>query len=348
LQHALSLGIGTIHELGGPQISGPADFTELLSLEDARKPRIVGYWGEGIGPDAALNLKATGAAGDYFVDGAIGSRTALLVEPYADDEHTLGAQYLTAEQLRDHITACSVRGVQAGFHVIGDGAMELVAAAFVEAEAQVGTDRVRSAAHRLEHVEMVTAEQIELFARLGITISAQPVFDQRWGGAGGMYETRLGSRRAPTLNPFAAMLAAGVPLAFGSDAPVTPLAPWEAIRAAAHHHTATHAISVRAAFAAHTRGGWRAAGAGHGGVIAPGEPADLAVWQVDELVVQAPDDRVAAWSTDPRSGVAPLPNVEPGAPLPQCLQTIVNGLTVYTAPPKNDRETDDRGKGEVS
>ena len=342
LRRALSLGIGTIHELGGPQISGRADFAELMTLKDTDKPRIVGYWGEGIGPDAALTLNATGAAGDYFIDGAIGSRTALLVDPYSDDEGTVGAQYLTAAQMRDHIAACSLRGVQAGFHVIGDGAMELLAAAFVEAEEEVGTDVVRSAAHRLEHVEMVTQEQIELFARLGITVSAQPVFDQWWGGPGGMYETRLGSHRAPALNPFAAMLAAGVPVAFGSDAPVTPLAPWEAIRAAAHHHTPAHAISVRAAFAAHTRGGWRAAGSAEGGVIASGEPADLALWQVDELVVQTPDTRVAAWSTDPRSGVPPLPSVEPGAALPECLRTIVNGLTVYNA-----RGIDEDG-GEVS
>ena len=72
-----------------------------------------------------------GAAGDYFVDGAIGSRTALLVDPYSDDDATCGAQYLTAEQMRDHIAACSVRGIQAGFHVIGDGAMELLAAAIL-------------------------------------------------------------------------------------------------------------------------------------------------------------------------------------------------------------------------
>jgi len=348
LQQALSLGIGTIHELGGPQISGRSDFTELMTLEDPQRPRIVGYWGEGIGPDTALSLNATGAAGDYFVDGAIGSRTALLVNPYSDDESTAGAQYLTAAQMRDHIAACSVRGVQAGFHVIGDGAMELLAAAFVDAEAQVGTDVVRAAAHRLEHVEMVTQEQIELFARLGITVSAQPVFDQWWGGQGGMYEKRLGAERAPTLNPFAAMLAAGVPLAFGSDAPVTPLAPWQAIRAAAHHHTPTHAISVRAAFAAHTRGGWRAGGSTQGGVIAPDEPADLAVWHVDELVVQAPDTRVAAWSTDPRSGVPPLPSVEPDAALPECLRTMAKGLTVYNAHPAHDRASDDKGQGEIS
>ena len=145
-----------------------------------------------------------------------------------------------------------------------------------------------------------------------------------------MYQTRLGAERGLTLNPFAAMLSAGVALAFGSDAPVTPLGPWDAVRAASHHKTGEQAISARAAFTAHTRGGWRAAARSDGGVIAPGEPADLAVWEVDQLQVTAPDDRVAAWSTDPRSGVPGLPDLTPGADLPSCLATVVNGRTVFS------------------
>lgn len=57
---------------------------------------------------------------------------------------------------------------------------------------------------------------------------------------------RLGAGRARTLNPYAALLRAGVPLAFGSDSPVTPLDPWGTVRAAAFHRTLEHRISVRA------------------------------------------------------------------------------------------------------
>ena len=79
-----------------------------------------------------------------------------------------------------------------------------------------------------------------------------------------------------TLNPYAALLRAGVPLAFGSDSPVTPLDPWGTVRAAAFHRTPEHRISVRAAFTAHTRGGWRAVGRDDAGVLVPGAPADYA------------------------------------------------------------------------
>jgi predicted amidohydrolase YtcJ len=160
--------------------------------------------------------------------------------------------------------------------------------------------------------------------------SVQPVFDEWWGGDGRMYEERLGKERASTLNPFAALQAAGVPLAFGSDAPVTPLAPWAAVMAAVHHRQPEHRLTPRAAFTAHTRGGWRAA-ARRGGSIAVGEPATLAIWECGDLVVETPDARVAAWSTDPRAAVPGLPSLEPDADDPRCLRTVVAGRTVYAA-----------------
>jgi hypothetical protein len=64
-------------------------------------------------------------------------------------------------------------------------------------------------------------------------------------------------------------------------------------------------------------------------VLAPGAPAHLAVWDVAELTVQIPDDRVSAWSTDPRSGTPGLPVLDPDLPLPTCLRTIVAGRTVH-------------------
>ncbi len=64
----------------------------------------------------------------------------------------------------------------------------------------------------------------------------------------------------------------------------------------------------------------------------PGAPADYAVWRAEDLVVQAPDDRVARWSTDPRSGTPGLPDLTPGAALPVCLRTVVFGQTVFARP----------------
>lgn len=338
LRHAASLGIGTVHECGGPDISDEEDFVALLKLAAAQSgPRVFGYWAEQVADEKDAHrireLGAIGAAGDLFVDGSLGSHTACLHEPYADGPagHT-GAAHLDAAQIAAHVTACTEAGLQAGFHAIGDAAVSAVVEGVRAASETLGLARVRAARHRIEHAEMLTPETVAGFAELGLTASVQPAFDAAWGGEEGMYARRLGAERARTLNPYAALLRAGVPLAFGSDSPVTPLDPWGTVRAAAFHRTPEHRISVRAGFTAHTRGGWRAVGRDDAGTLVPGAPADYAVWRTDDLVVQAPDDRVARWSTDPRSGTPGLPDLTPGAALPVCLGTVVFGQTVYAHP----------------
>ncbi|MFJ5778026.1 amidohydrolase [Streptomyces sp. NPDC093094] len=334
LAHAASLGIGSVHECGGPDISSEDDFTALLRLAAGELgPRVVGYWAEQgeEGVARARELGAAGAAGDLFVDGALGSHTACLHQPYADAGHT-GTAYLDADAVAAHVVVCTEAGLQAGFHAIGDAAVSAVVEGIRAAADKVGLARVRAARHRIEHAEMLTPEAVAAFAELGLTASVQPAFDALWGGEDGMYAQRLGAERARTLNPFAALLRAGVPLALGSDSPVTPLDPWGTVRAAAFHRTPEHRVSVRAAFTAHTRGGWRAVGRDDAGVLVPGAPADYAVWRTGDLVVQAPDDRVARWSTDPRSGTPGLPDLTPGGELPVCLRTVVGGRTVYVRP----------------
>ncbi|RMI40084.1 amidohydrolase [Streptomyces triticirhizae] len=331
--HAASLGIGALHECGGPEISSEDDLTSLLALAAAEPgPRVFGYWAELVtDPKDAqriAELGAAGAAGDLFADGSLGSHTAHLREPYADAPGT-GLAHLTEDQIATHVALCTEAGLQAGFHAIGDAAVTAVTRGVRAAATRVGVARVRALRHRVEHAELLDQELVAELAALGLVACVQPAFDAAWGGPDGMYAARLGAERAAALNPFAALARAGVPLAFGSDAPVTPLDPWGAIRAAAHHHTPDHRISVRAAFAAHTRGGWRAVGRDDAGVLVPGAPADYAVWQTGELLVQTPDDRVARWSTDPRSGTPGLPDLAPGTPLPRCLRTVVDGQVVY-------------------
>ncbi|KAF2781334.1 amidohydrolase [Streptomyces sp. OM5714] len=331
LAHAASLGIGTVHECAGPDISSEDDLTGLLRLSAGEPgPRVIGYWAEQ-DVDKARELGAVGAAGDLFVDGSLGSHTACLHQPYADADHT-GTAHLDAAAVAAHVVACTEAGLQAGFHAIGDAAVSAVVEGVRAAADKIGLARVRAARHRIEHAEMLTPETVAAFAELGLTASVQPAFDALWGGEDGMYAQRLGAERARTLNPYAALLRAGVPLAFGSDSPVTPLDPWGTVRAAAFHHTPEHRVSVRAAFTAHTRGGWRAIGRDDAGVLVPGVPADYAVWRTGDLVVQAPDDRVARWSTDPRSGTPGLPDLTPGRDLPVCLRTVVGGRTVFVRP----------------
>lgn len=333
LDHAAAHGVVAIHECAGPDVSGRTDLAELLALDHA--VQVHAYWGEAVrtADEATELLAATGAhalGGDLFVDGSIGSHTAWLTEPYCDGDGT-GYAYLDVDAIADHVRACTEAKIQAGFHVIGDAATGAVVDGLRRVVDELGGPAVAARGHRLEHLEMVTEEQASLLAGWGIIASVQPVFDAYWGGNDGMYRARLGVDRARALNPLAMLASAGVPLAFGSDSPVTPLSPWSGIRAAVGHRTPGSAISPRAAFSAATRGAWRAGGVRDGlaGTLVPGAPASYAVWDADELVVSAPKDSVQRWSTDPRSRVPALPRLDDSARDPVCLQTVHRGRTVY-------------------
>ncbi len=337
-RHAASLGIGCVHEMSGPQITGGVvDLESLLRLaEQEPGPEVIGYWGElggqpagaagagldagaagagldpgaaGAGLDTVARLGLAGAAGDLFCDGSFGSRTAALSAPYADAPDTTGHLWHAVDALADHIAACTRRGVQAGFHAIGDAALQAVLDGMAKAAEQVGLDAVVAARHRIEHAEMPPS--VAEFARFGLVASVQPAFDAFWGGPDGMYAERLGADRAAGLNPLAAFMANGVPLAFGSDAPVTPLDPWGGVRAAVQHRTEGSRIWPYAAFAAATVGGWEAARRTGEGELTPGAPATYAVWDTGEL------------------GEGGLPDLTPGARLPTCVRTVVRGTTIY-------------------
>ncbi|PZG06407.1 amidohydrolase, partial [Micromonospora craterilacus] len=320
LEHAASLGIAAVHECGGPEISDEEDFTNLLSISGAGLPEVYGYWGELGGAARARDLGAVGAGGDLFADGALGSRTAHVSQAYADGAGC-GHGYLSAEQVRDHLLDCAAHGMQGGFHAIGDAAISTVLAGFASAAEKLGTDRVRAARHRVEHAEIMDRRLIAGFVEFGVVASMQPAFDRLWGGAGRMYETRLGLERSLASNPMGAMHAVGVTLAFGSDSPVTPLDPWGSVRAAVAHHNPVQRMSVRAAFAAHTRGGWRAVHLDSEGVLALGAPATFAVWSspagVDRgLPVLQAEDPEARGPEDP-------------TPLPVCRSTVLRGEVIY-------------------
>jgi len=339
LRAAAASGIVEVHECAADDDTGRADLAALLALDGPVGVR--GYLAAlATEPQQARQLLAdTGAhglGGDLTVDGAIGSRTASLHHPYADAPDNRGVRYLTDQQIADHLVACTLAGVQAGFHAIGDAAVGAVGDALVEAAGRLGqnaTVRMAGCAHRIEHAEMPDDRAIAAFAATGMVASMQPLFDAAWGGPDGLYTRRLGADRAAGMNPFATMAVAGVALAFGSDAPVTPADPWAAVQAAAHHRTPGSGLSPRAAFTAHTRGGHRAAGRTDReiGTINIGAPAHLAIVEAGELVRPAADPSVARWSTDPRSRVPLLPDLTPGVTLPSTIATIVDGRVVFDA-----------------
>ena len=341
LDAAAAAGIVAVHECAGPDIGGLDDWQELRAVEHGVE--VVGYWGERVATAAQARalIAATGAsglAGDLFVDGALGSRTAWLCEPYGDapdhNRNWHGNCYLDSDAVTEHLLACTDAGVTAGFHVIGDAAVGAVVDAFERVVERFGAPAVARCGHRLEHLEMVSAEQATKLGSWGVMASMQPNFDALWGGDHGMYALRLGIERAARLNPFALLASAGVPLAFGSDTPVTGINPWRTLCAATHHQTPGSAISMRAAFAAATRGAWRAGGVRDGvtGTLIPGAPASYVVWEIggpDCLDVNAPADAVQRWSTDPRSRVPVLPRLGPGDALPDCRRTVHRGAVLY-------------------
>jgi predicted amidohydrolase YtcJ len=310
LADAAAHGVAVVHECAGPDVSGIDDLADLLAAEGGVE--VLGYWGELVStPEQARELlAATGAhglAGDLCCDGSLGSRTAALRAPYADDPTTCGVSYLSAEQIAAHLRACTLAGIQAGFHVIGDAAADAVVAGFAAAEAEVGSIGLRQRRHRLEHLEMVDPDQIQRLADWGVVASVQPAFDAAWGGLTGMYALRLGVSRAAAMNPYAHLAARGVVLAFGSDAPVTPVDPWAAVRAAGQHRSPDSQLNAIEALAAHTYGGYRAAATDDplAGTLFPGAPASYAVWDT------------------------PADSPFPGTDTPACLRTVHRGRVLF-------------------
>ena len=329
LHTAASNGVVAVHENGGPTVSSELDFAIVKShSDDENQPRIHAYWAD-LNLEHVLELAADGAAGDLSIDGSIGSRSAKLFESYADADGITGNAYLDVEQIAEHILGTSRLGIQAGFHAIGDEACARVHAGFALALKKISRTEIRASRHRIEHLSMPSLESLQLYADLGVVASVQPSFDQAWGVPGGMYESRLGTRRLLKAHPFAEMIKNGMVLAFGSDAPVTDIKPWNWIRSATQHNQSNQRISLRSAFHAATRGGHRAARNDDSGVIAVGAPADLAVWNVKKFSEVQSNDTASTWSTDPRSGTHALPDLSFGDP--QCLLTLRNGRALFDA-----------------
>ncbi len=341
LEEAAANGYVAVAEMAAPHIGSPEDLRLAAGWNTdtgQAVAEVLPYWGElATSVEHArsilggLGVSVLGLAGDLNIDGSIGSRTAALRADYSDAPGERGSQYLSVSEAAAHLAACSLLGIQAGFHVIGDAGLDAALEALDLAAADVGEQRVRAAGHRFEHVELADPAAISRLARHSVTVSAQPVFDALWGGEASLYHQRLGLR-SKDMNPFGSFYAAGVPICFGSDSPVTALRPWASVRACLQHHNPAEQISARAAFLGHTRAGWRAARYRNpmAGQLVPGAPASFAVWEVEELMVQVADGRVQSWSTDPRARTPLLPALDTGTD-PQCLRTVRDGHVLFSS-----------------
>lgn len=158
-----------------------------------------------------------------FMDGSLGSRTAALKQPYADDPGNTGLPQFTQPELNRMAVERARAGFQLGFHAIGDRAVSMA----LDALSQSGVSR--TARNRIEHAQVVDPADIPRFRELGVIASMQPsqlLTDMIWA------EARLGPKRAAWSYTWKAFLDAGVRLAFGTDYPVEPISPYRGLYAA--------------------------------------------------------------------------------------------------------------------
>jgi len=219
----------------------------------------------GLLPNTGSEFLRTGAI-KAFADGSIGSHTARLGDPYADGNGE-GEWVTPPEELQSLVERVDGGDRQLAVHAIGDAAIGGVLDAVEAADADPG------ARHRVEHAELATDEQIERMAAAGVVASVQPNF-HKWAGDGGLYEQRLGPRRAARTNRLAALREAGVELAFGSDC--MPLDPLFGVHHAVNAPTADQRLPVTEALRAYTFGSARAGFDGNRlGTVEVGKRADF-------------------------------------------------------------------------
>ena len=171
-----------------------------------------------------------GGVKDY-VDGSLGSTTALFYQPYNDDPSTPGVLTTPEDSLRRWIGAADSAGLQVAVHAIGERANGLLLDIF-DSVAQAHGPRDRR--FRIEHAQHLRRADIERIARTGVIASMQPYHaadDGRWA------EKRIGPERIKTTYAFRSLLDLGAHLAFGSDWTVAPIDPILGIHAAVTRRT---------------------------------------------------------------------------------------------------------------
>ncbi len=165
-----------------------------------------------------------------FIDGSLGSSTALLSEPYKNNPSTSGLLLMTQEELNDIVSLYDKEGFQIAIHAIGDRGVNVVLNAFEEAIRRNGQ---RDSRHRIEHATVIIPEDIPRFNKLGVIASVQPVFGPSYGQTiQSFFEDRLGEERAKYTNIWKTLAQTKARLAFGTDWPVESLNPMEGIYSA--------------------------------------------------------------------------------------------------------------------
>jgi predicted amidohydrolase YtcJ len=223
-----------------------------------------------------------------FLDGALGSQTAWMLEPY-ERSAARGMVLLEEPVARALLTRAAAGGIAGTIHAIGDAAVRR-ALDLLEALPRVAIP------HRIEHFQLVHPADLPRASRAGIVASMQPahlltdipLVEQHWGARGrGAYALR-------------SLLDAGTSLVFGSDVPVETIDPRDGVYAAldrvgrdgapAGGWRPQEKLRFPEVLRAYTDAAWDAAGRnGRGGTLAPGSAADLVAWSGDSRAVLAGD-----------------------------------------------------------
>jgi len=161
-----------------------------------------------------------------FIDGTLGSGTALFHEPFTDEPDKSGLPQMTFAELEKRILAADKAGFQIGIHAIGDKANTWILDCYEKAQQVNGK---RDSRHRSEHAQILTDRDIPRFAELGVIASMQPthcITDKRF------CEKRIGLERSKGAYAWRRLLDTGAKIAFGTDYSVEPLDPMEGLYAA--------------------------------------------------------------------------------------------------------------------
>jgi predicted amidohydrolase YtcJ len=253
-------------------------------------------WGTG---DDFIKLGAVKA----FADGSLGSATAWMFDPYADDPSNRGIPLPLMNppaKMEALARSADQANLQLCIHAIGDRAISDI----LDIYARLGGDNPSAHRFRIEHAQHMRPQDFARFHQLGVIASMQPyhaIDDGRWA------EKRLGHERAKSSYAWRSMLDAGVSLAFGSDWPVAPLSPILGIYAAVTRATVDgkhpegwfpeQRLTVEEALRAYTRGAAFAAfQENEKGSIAAGKLGDVVVLSDDLFAIppaRIKDARVA-------------------------------------------------------
>lgn len=288
-RHANSLGVTSVHEnLYRRQLPFVREYLQLrragqlsvrvyCNLEAKMLDQLAGLGlSSGLG-DESFRLGGLKA----FADGSFGAQTAALSRPYHDKPDTDGLLMSSDEDYRFLLETANRLGQQVDTHAIGDRGIDFVLRGHQKAG---GREQVERRRHTIIHAEFLTAPLLKKVRQLGLMLLMQPNFVHRWGLPGGMYEQRLGAKRAQLLNNFRRVLDAGVRLAFGSDC--MPLDPLYGIFSAATHPNPATRITVEEALRCYTvEAAYASFEEVEKGSLAVGKLADFVVLSHDVLAM---------------------------------------------------------------